>query len=68
MEKIRQANREICYAVCHGEELLQCMCTMGSWADLQMYKTVLNTYTKYGIPIVVFDGYESGSSTKDATH
>ena len=39
----------------------------------QNYEDILSTYTervttKYGKPIVVFDGYESGPSTKHATH
>ena len=42
------------------------------WSRGQTYDDVLNFYAnyalKYGKPIVVFDGYDSGPTTKDATH
>ena len=42
------------------------------WTRGQTYDSILDSYcdfiSKYGKAIVVFDGYESGPSTKDATH
>ncbi len=43
------------------------------WRSGQTYIGVCNMYVdyvtqKYGKPLIVFDGYQQGSSTKDVTH
>ena len=43
------------------------------WPGGQTYSDVFKMYAdyvtqKYGNPLIVFDGYQQGSSTKDVTH